>query len=136
MPHPFPRPTKYKLLVKKSATGLGLYAGEAIPKGEFLIEYWGRIISKKEADKLRNRYIFQLTPNRLIDGSIRKNIARYLNHSCRGNCEAVGPAGHVYIQTKKKIKAGEELTFNYGKEYFDEYIKPHGCRCAKCANKK
>lgn len=135
MPPIFPRPTKYKLLIKKSATGLGLYAGEAIPKNKFLIEYWGKIISKKEADKISGRYLFQIAPDKFIEGSTRKNTARYINHSCRGNCEAIGPAGRVYIYTKKNIKAGEELTYNYGKEYFDEFIKPHGCRCAKCIKK-
>ncbi len=136
MPHPFPRPTKYKLLVKKSAAGLGLYADEAIPKGKFLIEYCGKIISKKEADKLSGRYLFQIAPDKFIEGSTRKNTARYINHSCRGNCEAIGPAGRVYIFTKKNIKAGEELTYNYGKEYFDEFIKQYGCRCTKCVKKK
>jgi SET domain-containing protein len=135
MPYPFPRPVKYKLLIKKSVAGLGLYAGETIPKDKFLIEYWGKIISKKEADRLSGRYLFQIAPDEFIEGSTRKNTARYINHSCRPNCEAVGPAGRVYIRTKKKIKAGEELTFDYGKEYFDDFIKPVGCLCAKCAKK-
>jgi SET domain-containing protein len=68
----------------------------------------------------------------MIDGNIKENTARYINHSCRPNCEAEGPKGRIYILSTRNIKAGEELTYDYGKEYFETYIKPFGCKCVKC----
>lgn len=136
MPYPIPRPTKYKLRVRKSVAGFGLYAEEAIPKNKFVIEYWGTIVSDDEADKIGGMYLFSLGKGKTIAGATRKNIARYINHSCRPNCEARGPEGRVFIFTTKNIKPGEELTYDYGKEHFNEHIKPHGCRCVKCSTKK
>lgn len=72
----------------------------------------------------------------MIDGNVKGNIARFINHSCAPNCEADGPRGRVFILSIKSIKAGEELTYDYGKEYFDEYLKPKGCRCKKCVARK
>jgi len=69
----------------------------------------------------------------MIDGSARSNIARYINHSCKPNCEAEIVAGRVFLRALRRIEAGEELSYDYGKEYFDMYIKPYGCRCAACA---
>ena len=60
------------------------------------------------------------------------NKARYLNHSCRPNCETDIVKGKVYIYAKRNIKSGEELTYDYGKEYVDDFIKPYGCKCLKC----
>jgi SET domain-containing protein len=115
--------------VKRSNTGLGLFAGEDIPKGTRIIEYVGHVLSNEEAAELRTRYLFQLDRKRLIDGSPRWNKARYINHRCRPNAEAGVKRGRVFITAIKKIKAGEEITYDYGKEYFDRYIKPRGCKC-------
>lgn len=126
------KPGDYKLLVKRSAAGLGLYAGEDIPKGKCIIEYFGPALSNEEADALANKYLFAVNDKKTIDGSPRANTARYINHSCRPNCEPEISKARVYIFSKRAIKEGEELAYNYGKDYFDSYIKPHGCRCAKC----
>ncbi len=125
-------PSERKLIVKRSAAGLGLYAGEPIPKGECLIEYFGPALTNEEADKKANKYLFAVNSKKTIDGSPRANTARYINHSCRPNCEPEIHKGRVYIFSKRAIKVGEELAYNYGKDYFTSYIKPHGCRCAKC----
>ena len=118
--------------IKKTRAGLGLVSFSAIPKGETIIEYIGHRVSKKVSDTLNNKYIFNVSANVDIDGSPRFNTARYINHSCRPNCEAVNRRGRIFIVAKRTIKPGEELTYNYGKEYFDAFIKPFGCRCAKC----
>lgn len=122
-----------KLKIKRSLTGLGLFAEEAIIKGETVIEYIGKRILTTSA--IDNRYIFNVNTRWDIDGSPRWNTARYINHSCRPNCEAIDRRGRIFIVAKKNIKAGEELTYNYGKEYFEGYIKPHGCRCSQCRQK-
>lgn len=126
---------KYK--VKRSSAGLGLFASEPIKKGTWIIEYVGKIITgKKEVEEYpANKYLFDVSKTRMIDGSARSNTARYINHSHKPNCEVEIFSGRVFIQAKKNIAAGEEFTYDYGKEYVDEYIKPHGCRCAPCKEK-
>ena len=124
------------LAVKKSKTGLGLFATKDIPKGVCLIEYFGRVISEAEKFTCRSKYLFEISSKVTIDGSERKNIARYINHSCKPNSEAEIKKGRIYIFSKKKIKAGEELSYDYGKEYFDEHIKKGGCGCKGCERKR
>jgi uncharacterized protein len=122
----------YGLRVRRGVSGKGLFAKEAIPKGVCIIEYIGTPIKKEDQETATGRYLFETGRDKMINGNIKENTARYINHSCRPNCEADGPSGHVYILTLRKIKAGEELTYDYGEEYFDDYIKPIGCRCVKC----
>jgi len=124
-----------KYLVKKSATGLGLFSNIQIKKGEFVIEYTGKIMTSKEANDKGGKYLFEINSRITVDGSGRENLARYINHSCRPNCEATIKNKHIIICSIKEIKPGEELTYNYGKEYFNEYIKPFGCKCAYCKQK-
>jgi len=116
-------------MVKRGVSGLGLFAGEDIKKGDFVIKYTGKLISTKEADKLNTRYLFQIDDDYTIDGSGRDNIARYINHFCKPNLEAQIEAGEIVFHALKDIKAGDELGFDYGREYFEEFIKPKGCAC-------
>lgn len=125
-----------KLLIKKSATGLGLFTNTQIKKGEFVIEYTGKVLTNKEADDKGGKYLFEVNSRITIDGSGRDNLARYINHSCKPNCEPRIKNKHILIYAIKGIKPGEELTYNYGKDYFNEYIKPFGCKCAHCKMKK
>jgi len=132
------QPGKYKLKVKRSAAGagLGLFAAEAIPKGVCLVEYIGRIISEREEYTSRSKYLFGLDSKRTIDGATRANIARYINHSCQPNAEVEIIGGKILIMSRRRIKAGEEIAYNYGKEYWRKHIEPKGCRCPKCLEKK
>jgi SET domain-containing protein len=125
-------PGQFELHPKRSAAGVGLFAGEDIPKGACVIEYFGPCLTNEEADRVANKYLFAVSSRRTIDGSPRENVARYINHSCRPNCEADIHRGRVFIFARRAIKAGEELAYNYGKDYFDSFIKPYGCRCPKC----
>lgn len=127
-----PRPPQYKLKVRRSEAGLGLFADEDIPKGRFVIEYWGRIAGDAEVQRVGGRYLFELGDGKTILGGNRKNLARYANHSCRPSCETRQTGDRVTIWSRRRVRKGEPITYDYGKEYFDAYIKPHGCRCAKC----
>lgn len=118
--------------VKRTATGLGLFATKPIPKGTRLLEYTGPLIPNEEVDKRYGKYFFGVDKNWSIDGSPRSNLARYINHSCRPNAEAVLSGKRVFIWARRNIKPGEEISYNYGKEYFDGVIKDIGCRCKKC----
>ncbi len=122
------------LQVKRSVTGLGLFAMEPIAKGTKVIEYTGEKINLDEANRRGGMYLFEINSKWFIDGKDRKNIARYINHACgaAGNCEVDVKGGRIWIISRKNIRQGEELSYDYGKEMFDAYIKPHGCRCAKC----
>ena len=122
-----------KYAVKRSATGLGLFALAPIPAGRRIIEYTGPLIPNAEVEKRRGKYFFGVNSKWAIDGSPRSNTARYINHSCRPNAEAFVSGRRVWIWSKRKIEAGEEITYDYGKEYFDDHIRPVGCRCVKCA---
>ena len=124
------------LKIKRSNSGLGLFAVESIKKGEFVIEYTGEVISNKEANRRGGKYLFETNKDRYIDGKGRKNIARYINHSCAPNCEVGIRRGRILVFAKKDIKVGEELCYDYGKEYFDEHIKPYGCKCHACQKKE
>jgi SET domain-containing protein len=125
-------PGHYAVRVGRSPTGRGLFALEEISKGACVIEYTGRVVSEAEANRVGGKYLFEINSRRTILGNVRSNVARNINHSCRPNCEPITHRDRVFIFAKKRVKAGEELTYNYGKEYVDQYIRPHGCRCEKC----
>lgn len=125
-----------QLVVKKSHSGLGLFTTEPIKKGAFIIEYVGPLLNDEQVQKKGGKYLFALGKDWTIDGSNRRNIARYINHSCvRTNCEPIQYAKRIKIRATRNIKAGEELHYDYGKEYFDEFIGKH-CRCPKHEKKK
>ena len=131
MPRMSYKPGKFDLGIRRSATGLGLFAACEIPKGACVIEYTGNRLTKAEEDKSNSRYLFEIGPRTTIDGAPRWNKARYINHSCRPNCEPNIYRGKVFIHARRKIKPGEELNYNYGKAYFDQFLKGL-CRCPKC----
>ena len=124
------------LQVKRSSAGLGLFATRAFKKGERIIEYFGREISKEEEYTSRSKYLFEVNSKKTIDGTTRENFARYINHSHKPNCEPNIVKGRIWIDALKSIKPGEELTYDYGEEYVNEHIKPFGCRCASCVAKR
>jgi SET domain-containing protein len=124
------------LATKRGVNGLGLFAKVPIKKGDCIIEYIGEIINNAEANNRGGRYLFQTSKDRHIDGTARHNVARYINHSCRPNSEVDVIRGRVFVYAKRNIEIGEELNYDYGKEYFDEHIKPKGCACVKCIEKR
>lgn len=119
--------------VKRSSAGLGLFAKVPFKKGDKIIEYIGRPLTEEEQYTSRSRYLFGISDTEMIDGAQRDNLARYCNHACKPNCETDVVRKRIYIYAKRNIKAGEELTYDYGKEYVDEFIKPAGCKCATCS---
>jgi SET domain-containing protein len=126
-------PGDFEFSVRRSSAGLGLFAEEVIPRGACVIEYTGRVLSKEEEETCSGKYLFEVSDRKTIDGSPRSNTARYINHSCKPNCEPIVHRGKVLIMAKRKIQPSEELTYNYGKSYFETLIGPNGCRCAACA---
>jgi SET domain-containing protein len=112
--------------------GTGGFARCDIRAGTRLIEYVGERIDKAEAQRrceADNRYIFHLDDTWDIDGDVTWNPARFINHSCAPNCEAEleEEAGRIRIKALRDIRAGEELSFNYG--YDLDCHEEHPCRC-------
>lgn len=109
--------------------GNGVFAVASIRKGETIVEYKGRLMTHAQADRLYgdgadtgHTFLFTLNERYIIDANRDGNTARWINHSCAPNCEALvyeaddGNARHdrVMIEALRDIAPGEELTYNYG----------------------
>ena len=133
-------PSNKPYRVGRSPTGLGLFATKPIKKGTKIIRYFGPLLDckKKKDDAIENKYLFELNDRWTIDGSVRKNVARYINHACKPNAESdVKPRKRkVIIRAIKNIEPGEEINYDYGTDYFKAYLKPIGCKCDACEKKR
>lgn len=129
---------KTTLLTKRGTHGLGLFTTVLFKKGDLIIEYTGQTLTTDQANQRGGQYLFELNDTWVVDGSARNNQARYINHSCRPNCypEIDDAEEHIFIYAKRTIKIGEELTYNYGKEFWETHVKSKGCRCLKCTEKR
>ena len=123
-------PTATKIEARRSAIhGNGVFAVAPIAKGERIIRYLGKLTSHDEVDERYggqdedgHTFLFTLNDDWVIDANVRGNVARWINHSCKPNCESSieeDPKGRperdrIYIEALRDIKAGEELTYNYG----------------------
>jgi hypothetical protein len=126
--------------IGRSRTGLGLFATKPIKKGSKIVRYFGPLLDSrnKKHEAIENKYLFELNGRWTIDGSVRKNVARYINHACRPNAESdVNTRKRkVVIRAIKNIEPGEEINYDYGSDYFKAYLKPIGCKCAACERKR
>ena len=113
----------------------GLYASKNIKAGEKIIEYKGKLISKKESqqnskfDNSKDIYLFNVNEKWDLDGAWSFNTARLINHSCNPNCEVEGKGLKLWIRSIKDIKKDEELSYDYGFSYSKEDLKNFVCRC-------
>jgi uncharacterized protein len=122
--------------IGRSRTGLGLFATAIIRKGREIVGYTGRRIrndSARAKERRGAKYMFELDDTWTLDGSPRSNLGRYANHACRPNAEAVLVDGRaIILRALRTIQPDEEITYHYGREYFDLIIRPMGCKCASC----
>lgn len=128
--------------------GRGVYATAEIPKNTWIIEYQGERISHDEADlrydddsmERHHTFLFIIDSDMCIDAASEGNEARFINHACTPNCEAVLSVEdkEIWICALRDIAAGEELTYDYGyvidKESVEEALRKYPCFCgtAKC----
>ena len=123
--------------------GRGVFATRTIRKGTSIIEYRGERISRKEADRrpdsdphdATHTFLFSLSDGSVIDAAVRGNAARWINHCCSPNCESVEYTdGTVFIEARRTIHAGEELTYDYRLSIpgriSERTRKAYACRCA------
>lgn len=121
--------------------GNGVFAVQDLAEGETLIEYKGEVISWKEAlrrhphdpTQPNHTFYFHIDDGRVIDGNVKGNDARWINHSCEPNCEADEVDGRVYIKALRNIAAGEELNYDYGliidEPYTPKLLSEFPCWC-------
>lgn len=121
--------------------GNGVFATRKIAAGARIIEYQGKRISEKQAEKRfgqdpdnpHHTFFFSLEGGKLIDGGDEGNDARWINHSCEPNCEAQEEKGRVYIHALRDITRGEELNYDYGLvidgKMSKALKKAYECRC-------
>jgi|ERR1035437_942843 SET domain-containing protein len=122
--------TELVLFRGSSIHGTGGFAKTTVRKGTPILEYLGERINKGESLRRcerNNEYIFTLNDEQDLDGNVAWNPARFINHSCAPNCEAEKDADRIWIVATRDIRAGEEITFNYG--YDLEDYKDYPCRC-------
>lgn len=101
--------------------GMGGFATHHIPAGVRLIEYAGERLSPAEADarypenstERHHTYLFAIDDEIVVDAAVNGNDARFLNHSCAPNCDAVIDGGRIWIETIQDIEPGEELVYDY-----------------------
>jgi hypothetical protein len=125
-------PARRPFRVGRSRTGLGIFAIKPIKKKQWIAEYKGKLISAKEADAYESRYQFEVNSRWTIEGRGRGNVARYFNHSCRPNAEVEIYGHRVFVRTRKAIEPGEEITYDYGTDYFKAFLGKDICQCPKC----
>ncbi len=112
----------------------GLCASKDIKPGVKIIVYAGKLITKKETeqnlkfDNKKDIYLFNINEKYDLDGDFSWNTARLINHSCNPNCEVEGEGLKLWISSLRKIKKGEELTYDYGFGYDADY-KQFPCKC-------
>jgi SET domain-containing protein len=121
--------------------GHGVFALRRIRKGTRLIEYVGERITSEAAD-LRydddamdrpHTFLFTVDVRTVIDAAVGGNEARFINHSCNPNCEAVDDGGRIFIEALRNIRPGEELTYDYRLErngrWRKEWAARYACHC-------
>tara|TARA_B110001454_G_C12344630_1_gene277555 strand:+ start:67 stop:531 length:465 start_codon:yes stop_codon:yes gene_type:complete len=119
---------------KSNIDNKGLYAAKNIKAGRKVINYKGRIITVKETERNKKFdndkaiYLFNLNKKYDLDGDFKYNDARLINHSCNPNCEVEGKGLKLWITAIKDIKKGEELSYDYGFGYDEDY-KQFVCKC-------
>lgn len=131
---------------RSAIQGRGVFATRDIPRGTRLIEYRGEVISEDEADirypfdedERHHTFLFRLDSGGVIDAGPRGSIAKYINHSCDPNCEAVEEDGRIFIDAIRKIRKGEELAYDYNfildepHTVANKRLYPCNCGSRKC----
>lgn len=147
MPARSPDPTaanrKKLYRVRRSAIhGRGVFAAAMIAKGTRIIEYRGERTTweiaqerpDSDPDNPSHTFIFELDDGRVIDAGVRGNAARWINHSCAPNCKSYeDDDGRVFIEARRAIVPGEELTYDYRLSYDGRITRKiraeYACRC-------
>lgn len=128
-------------LRKSGIQGRGAFATRRIRKGTKIIEYVGEKITSEEGDERyddsamgrHHTFLFSLDDGSVVDAAVGGNDARFINHSCDPNCEAIIEKGHIYIHALRTIHPGEELAYDYAYERSEDHTEEderlYKCKC-------
>lgn len=145
--HPTDRPRRAFTIRRSKIAGKGGFATRRLQPGQFIIEYTGKRLTEKQADRLleddrrkrvHHTFLFQVSDGTVIDGGVRGGPAKFINHSCEPNCEAIEEDGRIFIHAKKNIQPGVELAYDYsyarepGDGKKEEAIYPCRCGSRRC----
>jgi SET domain-containing protein len=112
-----PKFARFRLQIGRSATDrYGVFALEDIPAGRRVIEYTGKHLNLEQAAKIRapeDNYIAWINSKLYVDARRNGSGAEFMNHSCAPNLVARRERGHLLLFSRRKIRGGEELTWNY-----------------------
>ncbi len=122
---PRPRPGRSIVVRRSRVHGRGVFAARRIRPGTRIVEYVGKRLDEAAVDA---RYggpaaedphtmLFRTGPDTFIDASVGGNAARFINHSCRPNCEALQEGDRIFIHAIRNIQPGLELTYDYSLEF-------------------
>ena len=125
-------PAPFRLKVLRSHSGRGLFTLERIPKGSFIIEYFGRPATAKQIKENRGKYLFWSSDASMIDGNVPTNTARFINHSCDPNTYFRTVKGVRKLFAMRDIKKGEEITIDYTVGSHNEGTFECHCRSENC----
>ncbi len=111
-------------VLRSGIQGSGVFATRRIRKGRRIIEYTGEIIDSAEEDRRyddeamsrHHTFLFKIDENTTIDATRTGSVARFINHSCDPNCEAVWEDRRIYIEAVRNIQPGTELCYDYAYE--------------------
>ncbi len=131
-----PKPAGRIEVGESNVHGRGVYAAQFIPKGTRVIEYTGQRISWERApddESSPHTFNFGLESGEVINPEIGGNDARWINHCCDPNCEAIEEDGRIFIYAIHDIELGQELFYDYAME-IDEPIteetkRKFACHC-------
>ena len=137
------RPLRRFSVRRSPIQGRGVFALRPIGKGTRVIEYAGERVSHREADRRHDAQgsthtmLFIVDKKTVIDATREGNSARWINHSCSPNCEAVDEKDRIYIEAIRHIRAGEELTYDYNLVLEERHTpatkREYACLCgARC----
>ena len=126
--------------------GSGVYSARAIPKGTRIVEYLGDRITHAQADERYeakgqddgHTFLFVVSNRVVIDAGVDGNEARFINHSCDPNCDAIVEDERIWIETIRDVEQGEELAYDYAFVLKERHTpaakKRFPCRCgsARC----
>ena len=134
------RGTDYPFAIRESPMqGLGVFATKPIPQGMRLIEYAGERLTPEAAEtrypdregERHHTFLFAIDDDVVVDAAVNGNDARFINHSCAPNCDAVIDDGRIWIEAIRDIKPGEELAYDYA-YVLDERHSPAARRRYPC----
>jgi len=132
-------------VLRSKIQGWGVFAKQFIKKGELIIEYVGEVVSSALEDKREafydaqdlGCYMFRIPDEEeTVDATMKGNIARYINHSCKPNAKTnhivIGGQKKIIIYAIRDIKPGDEIAYNYMFAIDDEDKVPCTCGAPNC----